>query len=117
MGYDSHLREGPSSIAAEGLHFDRASTWCHSHSWHAIWGATATHGLHPDSFGGSDAALRMPFFRQFLMWNGGVSATKSSIIKTLKKMASFSIFSGGIREMMATDNDKETIVLKSRVGV
>jgi len=82
-----------------------------------IWGSTQDHGFHPDHFGGSGAALKMPFFRQFLMWNGGVSVSKGSVAATLATASSFSVFSGGIREMMATHNDKETLVLKSRIGI
>lgn len=82
-----------------------------------IWGATFQHGLHPDAFGGSGAALAMPFFRQFLKWNGGYDVSKHVVKVLLKKVHSFSVFSGGISEMMATHNDKETFLLSKRIGI
>lgn len=82
-----------------------------------IWGSTLTHGLHPDGFGGSGAALAMPFFRQFLIWMGGHDASKHVVKKQLQVLQSFSIFSGGISEMMATHNDKETLLLSKRTGI
>ena len=82
-----------------------------------IWGSTQSHGYHPDHFGGSNAALSLPFFRQFLLWNGGVSATKKVVAETLAKAKSFSIFSGGINEMAATRAGCDTVVLTPRVGV
>eukprot|EP00929_Paragymnodinium_shiwhaense_P043978 TRINITY_DN22569_c0_g1_i2.p1 TRINITY_DN22569_c0_g1~~TRINITY_DN22569_c0_g1_i2.p1 ORF type:complete len:258 (-),score=47.02 TRINITY_DN22569_c0_g1_i2:479-1252(-) len=82
-----------------------------------IWGSTRRHGLHPDGFGGSSAALAMPFFRQFLLWNGGHDSSKHIVKKQLQVSHSFSIFSGGISEMMATHNDKETLLLSKRIGI
>merc|ERR1711918_209784 len=75
------------------------------------------HGVHPSRFGGANAAMRIPFFRQFLIWNGGVPVTKHVVAATLSKFRSFSVFSGGISEMMATRNDCETVVLKPRTGI
>jgi len=82
-----------------------------------IWAGTYWHGGHPDHFGGADVVLRFPFFRQWLLWMGGVSASKGAVVKAMRSKPGFSVFSGGIREMMETQNDREVLVLKSRVGI
>ena len=35
---------------------------------------------------GADAVLRFPFFRQWLLWMGGVSASREAVAKAMKSL-------------------------------
>ncbi|CAE8644503.1 unnamed protein product [Polarella glacialis] len=124
--YEGHPAGHPSAAAAAGEKAPVVEDFILTVGPHGIipisgfliWGASQSHGLHPEYFGGADVALGLPFFRQFLVWSGGVSASKKVVEQLLSSGArSFSVFPGGISEMMATRNDCETLVLKPRKGI
>jgi len=83
-----------------------------------IWEATRRLGFAaPDYFGGASSALRIPLFRHFLLHNGGVPAGRSACKKVLKSGAGYSVFSGGITEMVLSKNSAEVLYVEKRRGV
>jgi len=83
-----------------------------------IWEATRRFNFAaPDYFGGASAALRIPLFRQFLIHNGGVPAGRHECSKVLEKGCSYSVFTGGVTEMVLSKNSAEVLYVKKRRGV
>lgn len=73
----------------------------------------------PQLFGVSAVAsilLRLPLFRQFLMWNGAISADGPSIRSALTSK-NVSILPGGIAELMLSSREHEKLYIKQRAGI
>lgn len=71
----------------------------------------------PDYFGGASAALRIPLFRQFLIHNGGIPAGRPDCARVLKQGCSYSVFTGGVTEMVLSKNGSEVFYVQKRRGV
>lgn len=64
----------------------------------------------------ADALFKIPIAREATMYAGGVSCAQNSARQVLEKGLSIGVIPGGCEEMLESEPEKETIVIKKRKG-